>query len=405
MPSFVGSVLIPAVVAILGGGLTASVVTGRYTLKQKQQSRLQKRRAGPYVEAVAWMRLEMARYRAGQEPSASQESTGATGEQPVNPTAVDPDAESDSPVTGKKLEKAGLQSTEPANKDTGLDSNYFATVRAQIITFGSHDMSRAFDRWTDAFGKVISGHKDELFILDAKINESSSARKKASRELEKLTYYEAIFPADGDRNPGTTNPPVDVEDAGFPDGKPGCLTRAVECCAAWELRTGGSSGLGPRLAQFLRHRTRRRTPGPQAVVEHEQLLLPSVSVLPIDEAGRVLLVRQAGHDDEWDVLGGAVDVGESPATAAVNQAREAISADVQLVRLVDVLGGPDYEVSQPNGDHTAYFTAVYEARIIKGSPAPTAGKLSELAWFTPGELPNLQLSGFSRALLHATGRL
>jgi 8-oxo-dGTP pyrophosphatase MutT (NUDIX family) len=96
----------------------------------------------------------------------------------------------------------------------------------------------------------------------------------------------------------------------------------------------------------------------RAVVGHELLLLPSVSVLPVDAAGRVLLVRHAGHDDGWGVLGGAVDVGESPAAAAVREAREEISADVQLV---DRLGGPDYVVSYPNGDRTAYVTAVYEA--------------------------------------------
>lgn len=78
----------------------------------------------------------------------------------------------------------------------------------------------------------------------------------------------------------------------------------------------------------------------RAVIGHELLLLPSVSVLPIDEAGRVLLVRHAGHDDGWGVLGGGADVGESPAAAAVREAREEISADVQLVRLADVLGGP-----------------------------------------------------------------
>jgi ADP-ribose pyrophosphatase YjhB (NUDIX family) len=135
------------------------------------------------------------------------------------------------------------------------------------------------------------------------------------------------------------------------------------------------------------------------------LLLPSVSVLPVDEAGRVLLVRHAGHDDGWGVLGGAVDVGESPAAAAVREAREEIGAGVRLVRLLDVLGGPDYEVSYPNGDRTAYVTAVYEARIIEGSPAPSDGELSEVAWFAPGELPGLRLSRFARALLQATGRL
>jgi hypothetical protein len=56
-----------------------------------------------------------------------------------------------------------------------------------------------------------------------------------------------------------------------------------------------------------------------------------------------------------------------------------------------------YEVSYPNGDRAAYVTAVYEARVIGGSAAPGNGELSELAWFTPGQLPGLQLSRFSRA--------
>jgi ADP-ribose pyrophosphatase YjhB (NUDIX family) len=143
----------------------------------------------------------------------------------------------------------------------------------------------------------------------------------------------------------------------------------------------------------------------RAVVGHELLVLPSVSVLPLDTAGRVLLVRPAGHDDGWNILGGAVDPGESPAAAAVREAREEIGAGLELGRLLDVLGGPDYEVTYPNGDRVAYVTAVYEARIVSGSPAPADGELSEVAWFTPAELPGLHLSRFARALLEATGRI
>jgi ADP-ribose pyrophosphatase YjhB (NUDIX family) len=140
-------------------------------------------------------------------------------------------------------------------------------------------------------------------------------------------------------------------------------------------------------------------------VGHELLLLPSVSVLPVDEAGRVLLVRHSGNDDGWGILGGAVEVGESPATAAVREAREELGVEVRLVRLVDALGGPDYEVVYPNGDRAAYVTAVYEARIVAGALAVSDGELSDFAWFEPGELAQLQLSRFARAVLRATGYL
>jgi ADP-ribose pyrophosphatase YjhB (NUDIX family) len=143
----------------------------------------------------------------------------------------------------------------------------------------------------------------------------------------------------------------------------------------------------------------------RAAVGHDLLLLPSVSVLPVDAAGRVLLVRHAGHDDGWAVLGGAVDVGESPSEAAIREAREEIGAEVRLRGLLGVLGGADYEVTYPNGDRAAYVTAVYEAEIVSGVPAVADGELSDIAWFRPADLTQIMLSRFSRALLTAVGRI
>src|SRR6202012_5629965 len=78
---------------------------------------------------------------------------------------------------------------------------------------------------------------------------------------------------------------------------------------------------------------------------------------------------------------------------------------IRLGRLLAVLGGPDYEITYPNGDPFAYAPAVYEAEIVAGPAAPADGELSEVAWFTPAELPTLRLSRFTRALLSATGPL
>jgi ADP-ribose pyrophosphatase YjhB (NUDIX family) len=143
----------------------------------------------------------------------------------------------------------------------------------------------------------------------------------------------------------------------------------------------------------------------RAVVGHELLVLPSAAVLPIDEEGRVLLAWPAGTSDGWGTVGGAVDPGESPAEAAIREAREEIGVEVRLGALLDVLGGPDYEVTYPNGDRVAYVSAVYEATVIDGIPAPADGELSKVAWFTRAELPALHLRRFTRALLTATGYL
>ncbi len=119
----------------------------------------------------------------------------------------------------------------------------------------------------------------------------------------------------------------------------------------------------------------------------------------------MLLAWHAGATDGWSVVGGAVDPGESPAAAAIREAREEIGVEVRLGRLLDVLGGPDYEVIYPNGDRVSYVSAVYEAVITDGDPAPADGELSKVAWFTREELPTIPLSRFGRALLTATGYL
>jgi len=143
----------------------------------------------------------------------------------------------------------------------------------------------------------------------------------------------------------------------------------------------------------------------RAAVGHELLVLPCVTVLPVDDQGRLLLAWHTGHSDGWGTVGGAVDPGESPAEAAVREAREEIGVPIRLGRLVDVLGGPDYEVTYPNGDRVAYIPAVYEAEIADGTPAPADGELSEVAWFTREELRSVSLSRFTRALLIETGWL
>jgi 8-oxo-dGTP pyrophosphatase MutT (NUDIX family) len=74
---------------------------------------------------------------------------------------------------------------------------------------------------------------------------------------------------------------------------------------------------------------------PRARVGHDLLLLPSVSLLVLD-GPRLLLVRHAGLGDDWGLVGGAIEVGESPAEAAVREAREEIGVDVELTRLADV---------------------------------------------------------------------
>ena len=66
-------------------------------------------------------------------------------------------------------------------------------------------------------------------------------------------------------------------------------------------------------------------------VGHDLLLLPSVAVLPWDDEGRLLLVRNA-DTGEWQTIGGAIEPDESPEESAVREAAEEAGVTVELTR-------------------------------------------------------------------------
>jgi ADP-ribose pyrophosphatase YjhB (NUDIX family) len=138
------------------------------------------------------------------------------------------------------------------------------------------------------------------------------------------------------------------------------------------------------------------------LVGNELLVLPSAAVLPRDESGRVLLVKDA-DTGFWAAIGGAIEPDESPQECAVREAAEEAGVVVRLGALLGVLGGPEYRMVYPNGDRTAYVSTVFDAVVVSGSPEPDGEETTEVAWWSPESLPLEQMSAFTRALLRDVG--
>lgn len=139
-------------------------------------------------------------------------------------------------------------------------------------------------------------------------------------------------------------------------------------------------------------------------VGNDLLLIPGVSVLPWDSAGRLLLVRDSSSGP-WGLVGGAIEPDEVPEDAARREAFEEIGAAVEITGLRSVLGGPSYHVRYDNGDEVSYVSTVYDARIDTGQPSPDFDEVHEVGWFSPGELMTLKLDGIASATLQAIGVL
>ena len=99
------------------------------------------------------------------------------------------------------------------------------------------------------------------------------------------------------------------------------------------------------------------------------LEVPSVSVLVVDDAERVLLVRHVGGD-HWTTPGGMVEPYETPATAAVRETWEETGLFVKLTRIIGVFGGPACGGTYANGDQIAWVSTLFRAQRLSGQLAP-----------------------------------
>ncbi|MFK7604234.1 NUDIX hydrolase [Deinococcus sp. SM5_A1] len=111
-----------------------------------------------------------------------------------------------------------------------------------------------------------------------------------------------------------------------------------------------------------------------------------------NQAGEVLLVKQNYGHRRWGAPGGVVDIGETPMQAAVREASEETSLDIEITGVIGIYllqggGWPDI------------LAHVFQAEVIKGIPQIVdQGEIAAIEWHPISSFPTPMVTDVEAAL-------
>ena len=118
-------------------------------------------------------------------------------------------------------------------------------------------------------------------------------------------------------------------------------------------------------------------------VGHGLLLLPGVTAVVFDDAGRVLL-NERSDNGQWALIAGVMDPGEQPAETIVREVYEETAVHVVPERITSVLTQP---VTYPNGDRCEYVDITFRCRAAGGEARVNDDESLAVGWFALDDLP------------------
>lgn len=144
------------------------------------------------------------------------------------------------------------------------------------------------------------------------------------------------------------------------------------------------------MSQYIR--------GIRSKIGNTMLQMPSVTIINYDDTGRILLAKHA-DTDLWVAPGGAIELGETPADAAVREMWEETGLWIEPVRILGVYGGPEFVVRYANGDSTSYVMTVFEGRTLAGELHPDADETADLSYFSQTDISTLNVQPWVHVVL------
>ncbi|MEU6967360.1 NUDIX hydrolase [Kitasatospora sp. NPDC101157] len=118
-------------------------------------------------------------------------------------------------------------------------------------------------------------------------------------------------------------------------------------------------------------------------------VVPSVTAVVTDEAGRLLLIHKTDND-LWALPGGGHDIGESVAETVVREVREETGIDVEVASVVGLYTDPGHVMAYDDGEVRQQFSICFKARPVGGA-LRTSSESKEVRWVDPADLDDLDI--------------
>jgi ADP-ribose pyrophosphatase YjhB (NUDIX family) len=118
-------------------------------------------------------------------------------------------------------------------------------------------------------------------------------------------------------------------------------------------------------------------------------IVPSVTAIVLDDAGRLLLVHKTDND-LWALPGGGVDAGEYVTDAVVREVKEETGMDVEVTGLVGLYTNPHHVMAYDDGEVRQQFSMCFTTRLL-GGEIRTSEETSEVRFVPVDQLDELDI--------------
>jgi 8-oxo-dGTP pyrophosphatase MutT (NUDIX family) len=135
-------------------------------------------------------------------------------------------------------------------------------------------------------------------------------------------------------------------------------------------------------------------------------VVPAAVAVVAREDGAVLLIRRTDNGN-WALPGGAIEMNESVADAAIRETFEETGIQVEVTGLLGIYSDPRHVIHFTSNDEVRReFSVVLTARPVSGEPTPST-ESSEVRWVPPADLGRYTMGRAMRKrvddYLHGTG--